>query len=328
MILAGIDEAGYGPILGPLTVGCCAVRVPGSDVSAPPQVWDLLRRCVSQKRDRTGRRIHVGDSKQVYSPSAGLGELERSVLTWLSAAGLETGSFATVLEQLTQHGEQDLKVLSRIPWYATGNEQHPAEASATNVAIGANALRLECAAVGVELLTHAVSVVAEPRFNQLCDATRNKSSVLFTTAMGHVDRLLRAWLEEDRDEPLLIVCDRHGGRSHYGSLLRLMFEDWDLGVESESEKRAEYVLTRRSRSARLVFAEKADGTHLPTAMASMLAKYVRERLMGRLNAWWQARVPELRPTAGYWTDGQRFLTDIAGIRKELGVADRQLVRSR
>ena len=78
----------------------------------------------------------------------------------------------------------------------------------------------------------------------------------------------------------------------------------------------------------MIFAEKGDGLCLCTAMASMAAKYVRERLMGRFNAWWRRHAPDAAPTAGYWTDGKRFLDDIAAARRELGVADDLLVRRR
>src|ERR1700759_4629826 len=81
MILAGIDEAGYGPLLGPLVVGCCAFEI--SDAPADgelPCVWKRLRKLVSRNRTKGGKKLHVNDSKIVYSTDAGLKELERSIL--------------------------------------------------------------------------------------------------------------------------------------------------------------------------------------------------------------------------------------------------------
>ena len=59
----------------------------------------------------------------------------------------------------------------------------------------------------------------------------------------------------------------------------------------------------------------------------MLSKYLREALMHRFNAYWQ-RAAERAPTAGYYGDGSRFLSDIAHRRKELGISDAELVRVR
>ena len=325
MILAGIDEAGYGPILGPLAVGCCALRLRGvaADPEAPPpDLWKPLRRVVSKRRDRKGRKLHINDSKQVYSPALGLGELERSVLAWISAAGAVCECFESLLGAAAPECLADLPASA---WYELpGDELHPAQVERANVAIAANALRHECRQQAIEPLVPRARLLLEQRFNELTARTHNKSSVLFSVTADHIDRLLR----QHASEGLVIVCDRHGGRSHYASLLRLMFEEWDLTVLAESEKRADYVLRRGSSWARLSFAEKADATCLPTAMASMLAKYLRERLMRRFNAFWRRLAPELKPTAGYWPDGLRFLNDIGPLRTQMRISDERLIRQR
>src|SRR5258708_1498851 len=101
MILAGMDEAGYGPLLGPLVVGCCAFELPETDHLAPlPCVWKRLRKLVSKTRPRNDRKIHINDSKAVYSPSIGIGRLERALLALAYSADLCGPGMGAFLEQV------------------------------------------------------------------------------------------------------------------------------------------------------------------------------------------------------------------------------------
>ena len=72
----------------------------------------------------------------------------------------------------------------------------------------------------------------------------------------------------------------------------------------------------------------ADEHHLPVALASMLAKYLREVSMACFNAYWQRRLPSLRPTAGYYTDARRFLSEIEPVVAQGGLPRERFVRSR
>jgi hypothetical protein len=321
MILAGIDEAGYGPLLGPLVVGCCAF-----EINAPPNplpcLWQALRPIVTKTRDRTGRKLHINDSKIVYSPSTGLKELERSILCLLTASTGPLDDLSAVLSRVADHVVLELQ---EYPWYAPPpDERFPLQQDAISLRLMSNALNLAMHQARIRCVHLAARVIPERRLNVLLDQTHNKASVLFSQAAIHLDHLLRNFGQQN----LVIFCDRQGGREHYGHLLRLMFEDWSLTVVAETDGQCEYHLTRQSHTVRLLFREKAETQCMSVAVASMLCKYLREALMRRFNYWWRSALPDLHPTAGYYTDGLRFLRDIDAKRRELGIEDMQLIRSR
>lgn len=80
--LAGVDEAGLGPILGPLVVAGVAMRGPeGLDP------WAALRGHVS-RRKHVDNKVRVADSKKVHQGPHGKERLESTALSfWTAFAG-------------------------------------------------------------------------------------------------------------------------------------------------------------------------------------------------------------------------------------------------
>src|SRR5260370_29086797 len=94
--IVGVDEAGYGPNLGPFVM--TAVACQADDCLADACLWSALRSAVRRADDADDGRPAVDDSKAVYSPMRGLAALEHGVLAalWRDASA-PFGTFLTGL---------------------------------------------------------------------------------------------------------------------------------------------------------------------------------------------------------------------------------------
>ncbi len=127
-IVIGMDEAGYGPNLGPLVITATVWQVPGDPREF--DFWSTLASVVSQTRPKKNdERLHVADSKQVHSPARGLRDLERSIRPLLSLAGAPLGSFQKLGHWLIGLDEPDVArspfALPNEPWFAEGDLELP-----------------------------------------------------------------------------------------------------------------------------------------------------------------------------------------------------------
>lgn len=303
----GIDEAGYGPLLGPLVVARTdfAREGPGG-----------LRRV-----GRRVKRVRVGDSKRILAGAGGFATLETTVLGFHAA--LHGRPPATVREWLANDTVADtVEALERLPWYRRLEEALPFTADPGEVDRAARDVSDGKVLRGGRICGLRVRVLDEVTLNRELARTENKHECLFEEVVRLIEEPF------DRATRHHFEVDRLGGRTRYGDKLAMAFPFTPITVIGEAPKRSSYEIERDRAFARVSFSVAADDRHPETALASMCAKYTREILMRVFNDHWRRRAPDLRPTAGYYEDGRRFLADLE--RRELvRSGDRErLVRNR
>ena len=324
--LVGTDEAGYGPNLGPLIVTATVWEVQSiADTDLFSKLRAAVRRSsdpVSQGSEMLNDDVVIGDSKELYKPGKGLAGLEQGVFSCLAAVKKRPRSWQRIWKDLAR---DDSGCLAELPWYRDFDDRLPIDLPSKAVNPRARRLVETCERAGCAPKAIKSRAVFPDQFNQLVEEYGNKASALSFTTLD----LVRSIVEKlPRNEPVYVLCDKHGGRNKYGPLLNEVFPETLAVVRREGREESVYQLGNGSRRREIVFRAKADQAFLPSALASMVSKYLRELAMRAFNDYWLSQVDGLKPTAGYPGDAKRFKQQIEPIQKKLRIDDRVLWRCR
>jgi len=338
----GIDEAGFGPILGPLVVSSSSFLVP--DHLLTSNLWQLLKRSVAKKHKQLSGRLLITDSKKAYSKSRGIKHLQRTVLSAFECldpvrnpktvghirkteqTGISNGvdrKPATLAELIELLCPDCLVRLNEYPWYKDAlNREILVDNADKTIASAVLADDLNSNSIKLRKLKSICFDVGY--YNKMMSSMRNKANVLFFAT----SQLIKNAFDDCPGNNVQIIVDRQGGRVHYREHLQRMFSDMELSIIRETPQESIYQMQTNGRIMRVHFVVDADENFLPVSLASMVSKYLRELLVDNINRYFIAFCPDLKTTAGYWKDGLRFIEDLRVKIPHIRFNSDQLIRCR
>ena len=329
-VYAGIDEAGYGPMYGPMTVGCAVLTLPDRPSDAkPPALWEMLDSAICKRLQGRRGRLAINDSKKLTTKAAGIKHLELGLLAFagLNAKSLpkDTGQWLDLIGESRHRAAGDAG-LNRLPWYEADDQRPwqtlPTANTPDEVTLAGGMLGRACSEASVSFEHFATQVIYEDEFNRKVALTRSKAAVNFTAVAYHLVNIMDTYGEHHPH----VAVDRQSGRTHYRALLGQVFEGATINILAELNKASVYEVLSGSKKIFISFTVEAEQSHLPVALASMNAKYTRELLMQRFNTYFNDLAPDIKPTAGYGSDANRWRDEMLPALRNTGIDHERLRR--
>ncbi len=325
ILLVATDEAGYGPKLGPLVIVGTAWQVPeypNDQVTDQPVNHPTLVDLFAPLRRPAvcgNLEVIVDDSKTIFKQSKGIDSLHAVVSAAAHWCGVRDNNFFNWFSIIAR---QDLASVQQMLWSRLETDRKLLDRSDTEW------MRSQWSSTGVRLCEIRTRIITAKEFNACCRLGANKADLLSQSTLDVVRQLIDT-SDSDRSR-VTVFCDRHGGRRYYAGVLQHVFPDAQLQVVAETKQQSRYRLNAGTRTIEIAFTVKGD-SFTPVALSSMIAKYLRERMMESLNAYFAqlhtGNTP-LKPTAGYPVDADRFLQDIQPIIQANKINPSDLIRSR
>ncbi len=324
-LLVGIDEAGYGPSMGPLTIGATAWRVP-SALDATDMTQLLEPEFLPKPLKSNSAHVPIGDSKKIHRDKLAVeGLLLGARFLCFAAEGRVPDDWDS---QIASFALEDWKRMSGIAWYLPRRSSYGVRLDEVILSYSQyfDAALLKLRKHSIELAGIRMRVIDEIEFNRQVDRIGNKSTLLSESSLGLVKETIAAFSKTG--EAIEVYCDKHGGRNRYQSILTFMFDQEWFEIESEGRDCSRYSSQWSGHPMRVQFTVDGDSI-FPSAAASILAKWTREELMDRLNGFWQSKVKEgVASTAGYYVDAMRFAKQIEQTATKTGLSRDQRWRKK
>ena len=318
-LLVGVDEAGYGPSMGPLTICATAWRVPGSFAAC--EMSSLLEPEFLAKPMRpNSTHIPIGDSKKIHRDTLAVEGLILGARFLCSEidGNIDGAIHSEWDSNINAFARQDWERLATIPWYeklpSAHIAMHDRSIADQRAYFGKASEKLK--SQSIKLVGIRMRVIDEVEFNLQVDSKGNKSTILSESSLELVKQAISEFGKVG--EEVEVYCDKHGGRNRYQAILTFMFDDEWFAIEIEGRACSRYMATWDGHATQIQF--KVDGDSIfPSAAASIIAKWTREELMNRLNGFWRTKVAgDIAPTAGYYVDALRFAKAIESTALKLG----------
>lgn len=301
--LVGADENGVGPRLGPMVTTA------------------VLARATSPRGERVALRAprgalaeRLGDSKALVAHGrSGLGE------AWARALALRAGRHPRTLGDLLADVALDPLDALRAPCPAAHASLCFRDLDAPLGADDADAELVDAcardldtlAARGLEILRVRTVPTCTRRLNDAARAGRSR----FDVDLAEMERLLVA-LRRDAGADVDAVCGKVGGFTAYDAKFTVLGGHLRTVLEEHRARSAYRVLGLGT----VAFVRDADASHLLVGLASLVGKWIRDRLTSTVVDYFRAHDPELPRASGYHDPvTTRFVDGTAKLRRRLAV---------